>query len=219
MLYRVILTRNGEYKKTMHRCKTRKTVFINFNKIKDSNNIIFKREFINYKKIKPVKYKIYAVKDYEPTDESRVIRNNLGKLIKEPPIFGIWTVLNDSDYDMEESFLVYKHNHNYERKDIKYITKLLMLGIHDKFKTKEVIVVHNKLIIYNEDQFDMVICKCLKDAQRLHHVLNKAIIANKIKNIYFMGTAKRSMISNLYILIHNHTNWPYTKIRRTTTRP
>jgi hypothetical protein len=34
-----------------------------------------------------------------------------------------------------------------------------MIGVHGKKMVKEIIVVYNKLIIYNENQFDMVICK------------------------------------------------------------
>ena len=84
---------------------------------------------------------------------------------------------------------------------------------------KVVIVVHNKLLIYNEKEFDMVICKCKKDAQRLHHTLAKAAEKNKIKNLLFMGTASKANVSKMYDLIHDKTKWPYTKIRRTSTRP
>ena len=84
---------------------------------------------------------------------------------------------------------------------------------------KQVIVVYNKLIIYNEDQFDMVICKNLEEAQRLHHTLAKMARKQKIKSLMFMGTASKVMISNMYDLIHEKTKWPYTKIRRRSTRP
>ena len=91
-----------------------------------------------------------------------------------------------------------------------------MSGIYKKQITKQAIVVHNKLIIHNEDQFDMVICKCIDDAQRLHHVLAKV---TKINNILFMGTASQATISRMYDLIKEKTGWPIQKIWRTTTRP
>jgi hypothetical protein len=46
-----------------------------------------------------------------------------------------------------------------ERSTISEIVKRLMIGVHGKKMVKEIIVVYNKLIIYNENQFDMVICK------------------------------------------------------------
>jgi len=219
MLYRVILTRNGEYKKTLHRAKKETTSFLNFNKIKMENNVFFGKEFVNYNGIIPVTYKIYVVKDFEESDKPRLIRNRIGKLVYEKPIFGIWTVLHDSTYEIEESFWVYGYNNQTDRKSIIDIIQLLMVGMGDKRKTKQVVVVNNKLLIHVEDQFEMVICKCKKDAQRLHHALAKAAKDNKIKNLFFMGTANKKMCGDYYDIIHEHTGWSYTKIWRTTTRP
>ena len=94
-----------------------------------------------------------------------------------------------------------------------------MVGAHSKKMVKQIVIVHNKLIIYNEDQFDMVICKNLEDAQRLHHMLAKISKKQKIKSLLFMGTASKATISRMYDLIHDETGWAYTKIRRTSTRP
>ena len=45
MLYRVILLSNGEYKKTLYRSKTKETVYNNFNKLKNENNVLFPKRF------------------------------------------------------------------------------------------------------------------------------------------------------------------------------
>ena len=102
---------------------------------------------------------------------------------------------------------------------ISEVVKRLMIGAYSKKIVKQVIVVYNKLIIYNEDQFDMVVCKNMEDAQRLHHTLAKIARKQKIKSLLFMGTASDVMISRMYDIIHEETDWPYTKIRRTSTRP
>ena len=219
MLYRVILTRNGEYKKTLHRCKTEGTSFANFNKLKMENVVFFEKKFINNNGIVPTQYKIYVVKDYNENDKPRLVRNKVGKLVYEKPIFGIWTVLHDSSYKIEETFWVWGYSNRTDRKTIRDIIVLLVKGMDDTKKTKQVVVVHNKLLIHAEDQFDMVICKCKKDAQRLHHSLMDAAQSNKIKNLLFMGTANKKMCGDYYEIIHEHTGWNYTKIWRTTTRP
>jgi hypothetical protein len=220
MLYRVILTKNGKYKKTLWRCKKRKTVFTNFHRIKEDNNVFFEREFINFKGIIPVGYMIYAVKDYEKGDKMRFVRNELGQVVEEKPIFGIWTVLTEAKYSIEESFWVYGFNPLTERKNIVDIIGMLMVGVNEPRFTKQIIVINNKLVFYNEDSFDMVICKCKPDAQRLHHELNKAARDNGIKNLYFMGTATdKKIMGDYYEIIHEKTGWNYTKIWRTTTRP
>jgi hypothetical protein len=218
-MYRVILVRNGEYKATLHRCRKRSTAFDSFRKIKEENEkeIMFPKKFINYGKIVPVEYKIYCVKDTEDGDEFRLINDNIGKVKYEKPIFGIWTVLDEAEYNIEEKFWIYGNNPKSERSTIKDVIKILMTNINNKKINKQIIVVYNKLLIYNEEQFDMILCKNKKDAQRLHHELAKAMSNSKIKNLLFMGTASKVMISRLYKLIQEKTNWPLIKIYRRST--
>jgi hypothetical protein len=218
MEFRVVLVANGEYKKTLHRCKTRETAFINFHKIKETNKVLFPRKLINTKGIKPVKYQIYITKPTQEGDVFRILRDEYGKLYTEKPL-GDWTILHSDDYDIEETFWMYGFDPKRERPTISEVVKRLMIGAHSKKMVKQIIVVYNKLIIYNEDQFDMVLCKNMEDAQRLHHTLAKIAKKQKIKSLMFMGTASKAMIGRMYDLIHEETKWPYTKIRRRNTRP
>lgn len=217
MTYRVILTSNGEYKKTLHRSKTRETAFIHFYKLKDENKVFFPKRFVNANGIKPVKYKICVTKITEEGDTFRILRDDYGKLYTEKPL-GDWTILHSDEYEIEETFWVYGFKPS-DRKDISEVIKRLMVNAHSKKTVKQIIVVYNKLIIYNEDQFDMVICKNLEEAQRLHHTLAKICRKQKIKSLLFMGTASKANIGRLYDLIHDETGWSYPKIRRTSTRP
>jgi hypothetical protein len=84
MTYRVILTINGKYFKTLHRCKTKLTAYTNFLKIKETNNVFYPKKFINSTNgIEPVEYKICVTKITESSDVFRVLRNNYGKLYVE----------------------------------------------------------------------------------------------------------------------------------------
>lgn len=217
-MYRIILTANGIYKKTLYRIKTRRSVFIRYNKIKDENSkVMFPREHVNSYGIFRVNYKIYVVKDTEEGDEFRILKDKLGRTYVEEPLYDLWTVLDSSDYNIEETFSFYGRNPLTDRVTIHDILKPLMENVHDKNMTKQVIVAHNKLVIYNESQFDMVICKCKKDAQRLHHALAKACRNNNIKNIIFMGTASKATLPRIYKIIYENTDWSMIKIRRTST--
>ena len=218
MIYRVILVSNGVYKKTLYKCKTRDTVFTNYRRIKEENKVLFPRKFVNTKSIKPVKDQIYVTKITEPNDTFRTLRNDYGKLYTEKPI-GDWTILDSDDYFIEETFWVYGFDSKKSRPTISEIVKRLMSGAYSKNMVKQIIVVHNKLLIYNENQFEMVICKNMEDAQRLHHTLAKIAKKQKIKSLLFMGTASQAMIGRMYDKIHDETNWSYIKIRRTSTRP
>lgn len=218
MVYRVILVANGKYKKTLHRCKTIETAYNNFHQLKENNNVLYPRKFINTNGIKRVKYEICISKVTEEGDEFRILRDDYGKLYTEAPL-GDWTIITSDTYQVEETFWIYGFNPKADRPNIREVVKRLLVGAHAKRMVKQVIVVHNKLLIYNEDQFDMVVCKNLEDAQRLHHTLAKIAKKQKIKSVLFMGTAGAAMIGRMYDIIHDETGWPYTKIRRTSTRP
>ena len=218
MKFRVILLVNGEYKKTLHRCNTRETAFINFHRLKTENKVMFPRKFINSNGLKTVNYQICISKITEANDTFRILRDGVGKLYTEAPL-GDWTILHSDTYQVEETFWLYGLDKSKDRPTVSEVVKRLMVGAHSKKMVKQIIIVHNKLIIYNEDQFDMVICKNLEDAQRLHHMLAKICKKQKIKSLLFMGTASKATISRMYDLIHSETGWPYTKIRRTSTRP
>ena len=217
-MFRVILVANGVYKKTLHKSKTRETAFINYHSIKEKNNVLYPRRFINTNGIKPVKYQIFVTKITEEGDTFRLLRDDYGKTYTEEPI-GDWTILASDDFEVEETFWLYGFNPKADRPNISEIVKKLMIGAYAKKMVKQIIVVYNKLIIYNEDQFDMVICKNMEDAQRLHHTLSKIAKKQKIKSLLFMGTASQAMVSRMYDIIVEETGWDIIKVRRTTTRP
>ena len=159
-MYRIILTQNGVYKKTLKRCMKKSTVYGTFhNLIKDNNNVMYPKQYINSKGIKFVKYKILVVKNTEENDEFRYQRDELGRLYKETPMFDKWTILTDSDYQIEETFWLYGKNHLTERITIHDFLKPLFKYAYKKDTIKQLIVVNNKIVIYNEDQFEMLICK------------------------------------------------------------
>jgi hypothetical protein len=218
MTYRVVLLCNGEYKKTLHRARTLETVFTRYYYLIDENKkILYPKRFVNSNKIIPVKYEIAITKPTEDGDTFRILRDDYGKLYTEEPL-GDWTILNTAGYEIEETFMIYGVGYkNGERPTIREIVKRLMINAHSKKTVKQVIVVYNKLLIYDEHQFDMVLCKNLEDAQRLHHTLAKITRKQKINSLLFMGTATKSNIGRLYDVIHEETGWPYPKIRRQST--
>lgn len=218
MTYRVVLLCNGEYKKTLHRARALETVFMRYHKLNEENQkVLYPKKFVNSNKIIPVKYQIAVTKPTEEGDTFRLLRDDYGKLYTEPPL-GDWTILASEDYQIEETFMIYGESYkNGERPTIREIVKRLMINAHSKKNVKQVIVVYNKLLIYNEEQFDMVLCKNMEDAQRLHHTLAKVARKQKLKSLLFMGTATKVNIGRLYDVIHEETGWPYEKIRRQST--
>lgn len=218
MKYRVVLLSNGKYRKTLHKCNTRDTAFINYNLIRENNVVYFPKKFINSHGIKPVKYQICVTKVTEEGDTFRTLRDDFGKLYTEEPL-GDWTIITSEDFEIEETFWLFGQINKSDRVQVNEIVKRLMVNAHSKKMVKQIIVIHNKLLIYNEDQFDMVICKNTEEAQRLHHTLAKISRKQKIKSLLFMGTASKANIGRYYDIIAEETGWNYDKIYRPTTRP
>ena len=109
MVYRVILVSNGVYSKTLHRCKTKETAFINYHKIKDTNKVLYPRKFINTNGIHRVSYQICVTKVTEEGDVFRTLRDDYGKIYTEAPL-GDWTILDSDEYLIEETFWIYGLN-------------------------------------------------------------------------------------------------------------
>ena len=222
MEYRVMMVNDGVLlKKTFYKTKDSKKAFVRYRELISKNKeVIFPKQYINLNGIKKAKHEIYIVKETEEGDIFRVIRDELGRTDVEKPFMNKWTILNSNEYRIEEKFWVYGNDSKSERVTIHEIIKPLIRGIRDKKLTKKIIVVFNKLVIYNDEEFEMVICKCKKDAQRLHHVLQASCNKNKYNNLIFMGTVTTEfMISKMYELIKERTGWPMFKIYRKNTRP
>lgn len=226
--YHIVLLKNGEWRRSYNRLRTREWIFKSYHKIlKENENVLFPQRYVNHFGIIPVKYHLCVLKRREEGDENITLRDEYGRLKEEPPIispkpyYNEYTVLDKNPFELEETFWVYGYDSVYERKTISDIVYFLTEGLKDSKDTiRSVMAVYNKLLIYDEEKFHMVICKCQKDAQRLHHALRDAAFENKLnKKIVFLGTAAPQVASEMYEFIHEKTGWAMDKIRRTTTRP
>lgn len=218
--YRIILTKNRKHKKVLRKGKNKDLIFQVFNELIENNIVLFPKKFNNYKEIKQSNYEILILKEREETDKNRMVRNEIGQLVEEKTTNSKWIILESSPYEIEETFWVWGHNAMTDRFDSKRIIReILLSSIRKKNMIKEVVIVHNKLIISSDlDDFNLIICKCHEDAIRLHNALKEAVANTKIKKILFFGIAKPKQISDMYELIMQHTGWDRMQVRRLSTR-
>lgn len=218
MDYRVLLLQNGKFKKWLHKCKLKKTSKANFKRLLSENkDIKFPRKYLTSDNITPVLYEVCMVKRFEEKDLTKLVRDNIGRLVKPTVLFNKWTILKSEYYDVEETFYVFGYDPVSDRKNIDFIVGLLVKGVADELLTKDVILVHNKLIIYNEHQFDIIICKCKSDSIRLYNTLLDVSKDNKLRRLLFMGQASEKMTGELYEMMMDVTGWDYRKVTRTST--
>jgi hypothetical protein len=213
-----MLLSNGKFKKFIHKCKTKKYSEKKYSELLDENkNILFPKKFIITKTIKDVNFEICLVRDWLENDSTTLVKDFLGRWVNREVFLDKYCLLKRKDFLIEETFYVFGFDPVSERKTIKTIIKLLVKGINDESLTKNVIVLHNKLIIFNEHQFDIVICKCEEDCLRLYDTLRNIAKKRVFRRLLFMGIASEMMVGRLYEMMMDVTDWDYRKVSRLST--
>lgn len=180
-----------------------------------SNNVVFfERTTLNRgNKHKKLKFYLYLLKEREIHDEETVVRDGLGRLIKEKFKDERYSIIDKTDFKIEETFLVFGFKGRLTFKDI--LKKLLM----NTTRVKYIFYLLNKLIIEDYDNFNIVICKNKKEARLLHDKLYEFFKFNKIKRGIFMNELKKENRGRVYEEIKRKTGWKLPRIYRNSTRP
>ena len=139
----------------------------------------------------------------------------LGRTIEITDTTKRWTILQKDQYYYEETFTVFDQD---KRLNCIEIIKLLLMKKHQTIVIKQVNYIENKLLIHQDNDFDVVVCKCPADAKRLYKILNDFVEKNKIKNIMFTGIVELGK-TETYKMIVEKTGWKINKVYRTVTRP
>ena len=127
-----------------------------------------------------------------------------------------WSLVHKDDFFYEEKFTVYGFKERLETKDI---IKKILLKRNKEDKIKQVNYVINKVLIYQNGDFDVVVCKNPSDARRLYKTLREFCETNKVNNIMFTGLVGKRNRTKLYKRIVEKTGWTINKTYRSSTRP
>lgn len=195
--------------------------------LSESDKIICPMLYNNSNGIIPVKHELALLKridkDYETTEN--ILKNESGQLV--PHILlntETWYILDKNNFNIDETFFVYGYHPKRQRKNFDWILNNLITNeLESKTMFKRIFVFLNKLVVvYDDNDIDMVICKNIQDSIRLYNLLetntNKP---KKNKQILFMGNVSITSDNRyrIYEYIKNKTNWLDKKILRNSTRP
>jgi len=216
MKYQIIVTQNKVKKMRLHRCNTEPTAIRKFQDITKSNKVLFPQRYVNSRGIKEVKYEILLMKEREENDVNRMSRDELGRLIEERTNNEKWVIINKKQFFVEEKFLVFGYQGRLTAKDI--IKDIVMKKPANLKDHKQVIYALNKVIIQDSLNFDIIVCKNVDDAMRLHNTLQEFCQRYKQK-VLFQGKASPKVRSEIWKKIHEVTGWKYDQIWRSSTRP
>lgn len=216
MLYRIIITQNGKRKKILYEGKSETIAKEKYFSTRDKNKVLFPKKNNAYKKVKPVIYEILLLKEKEGDDSEYFDRDELGRTIPIRVNSDKWNIIHKDEYFYEEKFTVFGHS---LRMDTKKILKMFVLNKNKEDKIKQINYVNNKLLIHQNYDFDIIVCKNSSDARRLYKVLVEFCETNKVKNILFTGSIGSKNRTKIYKRIVEKTGWTFNKVYRTSTRP
>lgn len=224
-LYRIIITSQNKIMVCVFSTMYKKSGLTAYTKILSENNkkVRFPVRYSSRDhKLIPSKYELILMKTKSETDTSEpLFRNEFGKLVPHICNSQKMIIYKKDEYLFEETFWVYGMNPKFQRKDFTYILNSMILdGLPNvKYPVKRIIIYRNKLIIEDESDFEMIICKCENDVVRLYTELQKDINKLKVKSVFFAGIAKNPTTNRIEERIIDKTGWDVRKIRRKSTRP
>lgn len=194
----------------------------------NSEVIRFPRRFSSRDhKLVEAKYEILLIESI-PTEEKgdensnvNYLRNEYGKLTPIKTNTSKGRIYRKETYFFEEDFWVYGFNNKSDRKDFNFIlNELVLLNLEDvKYPTKTIYIYKNKLLIEDDNDLEIVICKNMSDSFRLYMELEEEIKKMKIKAVFLMGEVKEVSARIAEEKMMQKTSWKLTKIRRNSTRP
>lgn len=185
-----------------------------YEKTINNNVVYFERNTLNRKnEHKELRFYLYLLKERRDGDEETVVRDSLGRLIKEKFKDDKYTIVNRIEFKIEETFLVFGFEGRMTFKEI--LKKLLM----NNTRIKYVFYLLNKLVIEDYDDINIVICKNKKQARLLHDTLFEFFKFNKIKRGIFMNELKKENRKRVYDEIKKKTGWKTPRLYRNSTRP
>jgi hypothetical protein len=215
MQYRIIITANNKKKKILQKSNDLNTIKKKYFNVKDKNKVLCPKQTSAYLKIKPVKYEIILMKKWDENDTPFIDRDILGRTIEIKDATKKWTILHKNEYFYEETFTVFGQD---KRLNCIEIIKLILMQKHKNIIIKQVNYIENKLLIHQDNDFDVILCKCPSDAKRLYKILEEFVVSNKIKHVLFTGSIESGR-TDIYKMIVGKTGWGKNKVYRTVTRP
>lgn len=210
--YRIALVKNRKIYKVIQDYKRLKHATNKFNKIKGENQVFYEKKYKNYNKIQRVTYEVLLLEKKVGEKNFRKVINGYGEFVDEK-ITGDWIILKKFHYKEEENFHVYGCNKRLFVPDI--ISEVILPRITSYY---QIVMVFNKIVLYNDEDIEVILCKNIPDAQRLYDFLFDFFLSRGVLNLIFLGKANKKTRSCLYDRIQEHTGLTRKEMYRTSTR-
>lgn len=213
--YAVVLVKNKKISKIIQNYKKFGFAKTMFEKLKDENYAVFPERFKAADGISKSSLEVLLIKKKVSDTGFRKIFTGMGVI--EERVVGDWDIVDKFFFEIEETFKVYGYEQRMTAVDI-----LANIFI-DKIKNGEsydVYAFNNKLVITNDVDVIVILCKSVYDAERLHDFFLKYFLDKKIGLFIFRGSLKNGKRKReLYNFIEKKLGIPKTWMYRHTVKP
>jgi len=191
--YKIVLFRNGERNKVFFSSNSKKSILKKYSQLIEEKKPKFITEYISRKK---VMFELGVVTLLE-TEKEVYSKDELGRVKKVELGDSEYNILKMVPYWKEE--LIYDHT---TKSKIKF-NSLLNDYLSDS-KFKQIFTLHNKLIIQNEDVFNVFSLKTVQDCLRLLTVIELNFIDNGRFDCLLVSDNSTVQRKQLYDLLENY---------------
>lgn len=190
--YKIVACRNAKQFKYIGKFTSSDDAYAKIEELlKESEKVIIPSVMSHRDKVCDVVYEYLILEKNRYGDkENAMLRNEFGKLVEHKTTSNLWVILDKFKYNEEESFWVWGYNNKTDRKNFMWIyDNIVKPSVETKYDVVRVMLYKNKVVIKNDrDELEMVICKCVDDAIRVYNKMEEFVKADKIKQIFFMGS-------------------------------
>ena len=210
MNYQIVLFKNKTKKKIINKFKTHKKANNYFEAlINDSDSVIFDKKYENGVECG---YELALIEETSGTFLPIFLKDEFGRKVKVNLDDENFTILKIMKYRIEESFLDYSKNEKIT------LSKLLKTYLKQD-GLKLISKLNNKVIIQNDDKFNLLTFKNSDDSMRFIDNLSSHFINEKRYDCMFVKDYTTSQRKYLYeLLVENGFPKSYL-VRHSTTHP
>ena len=213
--YALVLVKKKKIVKVIQNYKKLSAAKILFETLKKDNHVVFPERYNSTNELVKCAVEILLIKKKTSDSGFRKIFTGMGVI--EEKVIGDWDIIDKFPFEVEELFKVYGYEQKMTAVDILANIFIERLKKGDPY---DVYAFNNKLVITNDKEVIVILCKSEYDSSRLHDFFLKYFLEKKMGIFIFRGVLKDGLRKRqLYTMIEEKLGIPKTWMYRHTVKP
>jgi hypothetical protein len=213
--YALVLVKKKKIVKVIQNYKKLSAAKILFETLKKDNHVVFPERYNSTNELVKCAVEILLIKKKTSDSGFRKIFTGMGVI--EEKVIGDWDIIDKFSFEVEELFKVYGYEQKMTAADILANIFIERLKKGDPY---DVYAFNNKLVITNDKEVIVILCKSEYDSSRLHDFFLKYFLEKKMGIFIFRGVLKDGLRKRqLYTMIEEKLGIPKTWMYRHTVKP